>query len=62
MQCQASNILIYSPDTDVYNIGLGLLNQHSTATYAIQLNVPHSDEKVHLHQQLKSSITEGPGS
>ena len=49
MQCQASNILIYSPDTDVYNIGLGLLNQHPTATYAIQLNVPHSDEKKYIN-------------
>ena len=49
MQCQANNILIYSPDTDVYNIGLGLLNQHSTTTYTIQLNVPHSDQKRYIN-------------
>ena len=37
---QAHNILIYSPDTDVYNIGLGL-----SAKHIIQLNPPHCDEQ-----------------
>ena len=49
MQCQANNILIYSPDTDVYNIGLGLLNQNSTTTYTIRLNVPHSDQQRYIN-------------
>ena len=49
MQCQGDNILIYSPDTDVYNIGLGFLNQNPTTTYTIQLNVPHSDQKKYIN-------------
>ena len=49
LQRQANNILIYSPDTDVYNIGLGLLNQYLTATYTIQLNLPLSYQKKYIN-------------
>ena len=47
MQCSGNKVLIYSPDTDVYNIGLALL--HGTPKgYAIQLNVPHATEQKYL--------------
>ena len=49
MQSQATDILIYSPDTDVYNIGLSFLNQHHTVTYTIQLNIPHANEKKYIN-------------
>jgi len=49
MQCESRSILIYSPDTDVYNIGLSFINQHLTATYVIQLNLPHSDESKYIN-------------
>ena len=45
----ATRILIYSPDTDVYNIGLGFTNQYPTATFIIQLNFPHSDENKYIN-------------
>ena len=48
MQSQATDILIYSPDTDVYNIGLSFLNQHHTVTYTIHLNIPHANEKKYI--------------
>ena len=58
MQSQATNILIYSPDTDVYNIGLSFLNQHPTATYIIQLNIPHADEKKYINlNNLKKALS-----
>jgi len=46
-QCNANNILIYSLDTDIYNIGLSLANQ-PTKNYVIQLNVPHSLQTKYL--------------
>ena len=39
------NLLFYSPDTDIYNIGLGLLDQLPNKHIVIQINVPHKDEK-----------------
>ena len=47
IQSWATNILIYSPDTDVYNIGLGLITQ-TIKQYIIQLNVPQAAEKRYL--------------
>ncbi len=44
----ATSVLIYSPDTDVYNIGLGLVDTNSKQ-YVVQINVPHSAEKRYLH-------------
>ena len=50
-QSPTSDVLIYSPDTDVYNIGLHLVNQTSKNYYIIQLNVPHALEKVSKPQK-----------
>ena len=51
VQCNAQVIFIYSPDTDAYNIGLSHMSQMSGTTYITQLNLPHSDEKIH-HLQI----------
>ena len=48
IQSWATNILIYSPDTDVYNIGLGLVTQTIQKLYIIKLNVPQVAEKRYL--------------
>ena len=58
MQSQATNILIYSPDTDVYNISLSFLNHHHTVTYTIQLNISHANEKKHISlNNLKTALS-----
>ena len=58
VQCHANVILIYSPDTDVYNIGLSHLSQRPNTTYVIQLNMPHSDEKSYINiNNLKLALT-----
>ena len=49
MQSQASSVLIYSPDTDVYNIGLSFTKQRHTTTYIVQINVPHADETRYIN-------------
>ena len=43
-QSEATKILIYSPDTDVYNIGLSTLDE-TTKEYIIQLSIHYSVEK-----------------
>ncbi len=45
MGYQCSDLL---PDTDVYNIGLGLVS-HTAKQYIVQINVPHAAEKRYLH-------------
>ena len=47
-QSTASEVLIYSPDTDIYNIGL-LVSQHQTKNVSIQINP--------LNAQLKTYIS-----
>ena len=46
-QSRATRILIYSPDTDTYHIGLGLLSG-SSKEYIIQINITHSNETKYL--------------
>ena len=59
-QSPASDVLIYSPDTDAYNIGLHLVNQTSK-NYIIQLNVPHALEKKDLNlKNLKMAFAHDP--
>ena len=55
MQCHANIILIHSPDTDVYNIGLSRIKQCQETLFIIQLNPPHSDEKIYQNEQFYSS-------
>ena len=48
VQCSSERILIYSPDTDVYNIGLSLL-QETPKQYIVQLNLRYSAELRYIH-------------
>ena len=51
---------MYSPDTDVYNIGLGIANQ-SNKQYIVQLNVPNSDQNRYLYlNMLKLAFENDP--
>ena len=43
LQSNAVRVLMYSPDTDVYNIGLSLISTHPNTDFIIQLNVPYSE-------------------
>ena len=49
VQCNAQVILIYSRDTDVYNISLSHMSLKPGTTYFIQLHLQHSDEKMHQY-------------
>ena len=63
VQCNANVnvILIYSSDTDVYNIGLSHMSQKPAATYIIQLNPPHSDEKKYINiNNFKIALQKDP--
>lgn len=42
-----SHVLIYSPDTDVHNVGLALTK--STSEFIVQINMPHSKELKYVH-------------
>ena len=46
--CSANNVLIYSPDTDVYNIGLHYLSTASSKQYIIQINVINAISKEYI--------------
>ena len=48
VKCDAHNVLLYSPDTDVSVIGLAILNSCSKK-FVVQLNLPSSHEKTYLH-------------
>ena len=51
--------LMYSPITDVYNIGLGVI-QETSKQYVIQLNVPHAAEKFLNLNRLESVLYNNP--
>ena len=40
----AQKILVYSPDTDVYNVGVAVANQYMPKDVIVQINVAHSRE------------------
>ena len=44
-QSKATKILIYSPDTDVYNIGMSLTSITSHQDCIVQINLPHTREQ-----------------
>jgi hypothetical protein len=48
ISCSATNVLIYSPDTDVYNIGL-TLEHNDSKQYIVQLNTPSAQIKKYVH-------------
>jgi len=48
-QTSARRILVYSPDTDIYNIGLPLLVEIPHKEVIVQINVPHSLTNLYLH-------------
>lgn len=48
------NILMYSPDTDIYNIGLSMFKHLEGKTIVVQINPPHIEDKyIHLNQLLE---------
>ena len=48
LQTKRQRILIYSPDTDVYNIGLTLVQPSSQ--HLVQINLPSQSTTLHQHQ------------
>lgn len=60
-QTKASRILIYSPDTDVYNIGLAMTSITTYGEFIIQLNLPHSHEQRFLSlNNLQTALLNDP--
>ena len=47
-QCTANSVLIYSPDNNVYNIGLGNITS-TNKTYIIQTNATNATEESYIH-------------
>ena len=54
-QTNATRVLVYSPDTDIYNIGLSIFDRVSDKDIFVQLNVLHSQTQLYLH--LNNLIT-----
>lgn len=53
LQTEKVRVLIYSPDTDVYNIGLTLVQPPKQ--YVVQINLPRNTPRyVNVNQLLKS--------
>ena len=51
-QCKGKRILLYSPDTDVYNIGLVQVKQD--CQYVVQINLPQNAMKyIDMHKMLQ---------
>ena len=52
----AQKILVYSPDTDVYNIGIAVAHKFPDKDVILQINVAHSRQckYVHIHNALKA--------
>ena len=48
-QISALKVLIYSPDSDIYNIGLPLVAMECSKEIIVQLNVPQSQLSIYLH-------------
>ena len=46
---KAQKILVYSPDTDVYNVGIAVANQYLPKDVIVQINVAHSRELRYVH-------------
>ena len=60
-QSQADKVLIYSPDTDVYNIGLSYINRLTTTLYIVQLNTLSSGEEKYINlNNLRAALCNDP--
>ena len=61
-QTSAQHILVYSPDTDVYNIGVPIIQERRLSTQCIiQLNGPHSQVLKYLHiNNLTQALEDDP--
>ena len=61
-QTSAQHILVYSPDTDVYNIGVPIIQERRLSTECIvQLNGPHSQVLKYLHiNNLTQALEDDP--
>jgi len=60
LQSNEQRVLIYSPDTDVYNIGLSLIHTHPDTDFILQLNVPYSEEKYLSLNSLEKALRDDP--
>ena len=49
MLSNSNRILVYSPDTDVYNIGLPLVAENMFKEIIVQLNLPQSNSNLYIH-------------
>ena len=59
VQSNANHILIYSPDTDVYNIGMTLL-QCTPSEIIVQINLPHKETRYLNLNRLLTALTCDP--
>ena len=48
-QTQFDHILIHSPDTDVYNIGLPIVAENATKQVILQINLPQSASSLYIY-------------
>ncbi len=57
-QTQLNRILVYSPDTDVYNIGLPLVAENQSKRVIVQVNLPQAASSLYVHwlEQHANSI------
>lgn len=60
-QSNMLNILVYSPDTDVYNIGLTTVFRDLTKRVIVQINTPQSQTRLYVHvNNLISALVNDP--
>ena len=60
LQSNEQQVFMYSPDTDVYNIGLSLIATLPDTDFILQLNVPYSEEKYLSLNNLEKALMNDP--
>ena len=59
--CSTENVLVYSPDTDVYTIGMSLSTVHNSKQVTVQLNPLSSRVKRYINiNNLVKAISDDP--
>ena len=48
-QAKCNRVLVYSPDTDVYNIGIPMVAEMDLKEVVVQVNVPQSESRSYVH-------------